>query len=106
MATIRFFEVTDSIGEKINFRKREKFGQKLQIWLFFLFWHKSPKIIIKKQKNDFSLFLGVMATFAATFGTKIFFEIITRLSKVHVQVFERKPSAYEHATDIAYVDHH
>ena len=66
-----------------------------------MFWHKSPKITIKKQKQDFLQFLGVMATLAATFGKKSFFEVITSLSKVRVQVFERRPSADEHAIDLA-----
>ena len=32
---------------------------------------------------------------------KKFFEVITSLSKVRVRVFERKPSADEHAIDLA-----
>ena len=70
-----------------------------QIMEFFFFCDKSLKLSRKKQEQNYSLFFGVVATMAATFAKKSFFEEITSSEKVRVKIFEQKTS--EHAINLA-----
>ena len=67
--------------------------------LEFFFCDKSLKFSRKKQEQNYSLFFGVVATMAATFAKKSFFEEITSSEKVRVKIFEQKTS--EHAINLA-----
>ena len=64
------------------------------------FWHKRQFLTKIKALRNFSLFLGVILTLAASFAQKKN-QDLTSLSKVRAQIFERKPSASEHAIDMA-----
>ena len=70
-----------------------------QILEFFFFCDKPQKFSRKKQEQNYSLFFGVVATMAATFAKKSFFEEITSSEKVRVKIFEQKTS--EHAINLA-----
>ena len=56
-------------------------------WCFIFFCHKTPKMSRKKQEHNYSLFFGVVATLAAMFAKKRFFEEITSSEKVRAKVF-------------------
>ena len=51
------------------------------------FWHKIQFLTKMKAQRNFSLFLGVISTLAATFAKKSIFQDFTSLSEVRAQVF-------------------
>ena len=70
-----------------------------QIMDFLIFLWQFTENVKKKQEQNYSLFFGVVATMAATFAKKSFFEEITSSEKVRVKIFEQKTS--EHAINLA-----
>ena len=89
----------DRFGENQNYAKGQFYPYyRPNIGVFF-FCDKSLKFSRKKQEQNYSLFFGVVATMAATFAKKSFFEEITSSEKVRVKIFEQKTS--EHAIKLA-----
>ena len=89
----------DRFGEIQNYAEGQFFSLlSAKFWRFF-FCDKSQKLSRKKQEQNYSLFFGVVATMAATFAKKSFFEEITSSEKVRVKIFEQKTS--EHAINLA-----
>ena len=88
----------DRFGENQNYAKGQFYPYyRPNIGVFFC--DKSLKFSRKKQEQNYSLFFGVVATMAATFAKKSFFEEITSSEKVRVKIFEQKTS--EHAINLA-----
>ena len=91
-------EDLDSFGAIGNSEKGKIMSK---FYRYGVFWHKTQFLTKNKTQQSFSLFLGVIATLASTFAKKSIYPVLTSSSKVRVQVFERKPSADDHAIDLA-----